>query len=77
MEKLARLSTIVYLKVSLKTLKERIGDVPRGIVGLKNRTLAQLYRERSPLYEKWANITVDSTQSENQIIKEIKTALRF
>jgi len=76
MEKLARLSTIVYLKVDINTIKDRIGDAPRGIVGLKNKSLSQIYLERSSLYEKWAAITIDGTQDRDQIIEKIRTALK-
>ncbi len=76
MGELARLSMAVYLKVDIDTIKRRIGDVSRGIVGLKNKNLTQIFLERSPLYKKWATITVDGTQDRDQIIKEIKTALK-
>ncbi|MDE6411104.1 MAG: shikimate kinase [Clostridia bacterium] len=52
---------IVYLKISAETVKNRIPDlVSRGVVmrGTLN-SVDDLYRERIPLYEKYADITVE------------------
>ncbi len=54
--------TIVYLKTSLATLEKRLKGksiLTRGVVmKTKGETLADLYAERCPLYEKYADITV-------------------
>ncbi len=50
---------IVYLYISPTTLKERLGDFSkRGIVLREGQTLDDLYSERTPLFEKYADITV-------------------
>lgn len=60
MEHLRQIGTVVYLKLSLASLKERLGDLgARGVTLKSGQTLADLYRERIPLYEKYADITVD------------------
>lgn len=60
MEHLGQIGTVVYLKLSLASLKERLGDLgARGVTLKSGQTLADLYRERIPLYEKYADITVD------------------
>lgn len=52
--------TIVYLKLPLAELEKRLGDLnARGVVLEPGQTLAQLYEKRTPLYEKWADITVN------------------
>ena len=52
--------TIIYLYLPLAELKKRLGDLnQRGVVLEPGQTLAQLYDKRTPLYERWADITVD------------------
>ncbi len=51
---------IVYLRLPLYELENRLGDlVERGISMRQGQTLRELYRERTPLYEQYAQITVD------------------
>lgn len=60
MTHLKSLGKIVYLKVDVKTIKERIGDYSkRGIVLKPGQTIDDLYRERCALYEKYADYTID------------------
>ncbi len=63
MKHLASIGTVVYLKVSLEELEGRLGSLhERGVVmreGMGNN-LAALYHERVPLYEAYADITVDT-----------------
>ena len=52
-------SVIVYLYISPRTLKERLGDFSkRGVVLEEGKTLDDLYAEREPLLRKYADITV-------------------
>ncbi|MCD8396763.1 MAG: shikimate kinase [Lachnospiraceae bacterium] len=60
MEHLHSIGTIVYLKISCKELARRLGDLSqRGVTIKPGQTLDNLYTERIPLYEKYADITVD------------------
>ena len=60
MEHLRDISTVVYLKVSCSVLERRLGDLTkRGVVFKPGQTLLDLYKERVPLYEKYAHITVN------------------
>lgn len=55
-------SVTVYLKVSLPELIKRLGDITtRGIAMDKDTGIPELFAERSPLYEKYADITIDCT----------------
>ena len=59
MQKLKSMGKVVYLKHSLQTIEKRIGDVKkRGVAMKEGFTLKDLYEERAPLYEKYADITV-------------------
>lgn len=63
MEHFREISTVVYLKVSLRELKKRLGDLKaRGVVCKEGKTLADVLKERAPLYEKYADLTVVETQ---------------
>lgn len=62
MEHLREISTIVYLKLSYEDVKKRLGNlVDRGVVLKDGMTLLDLYSERVPYYERYADITVDET----------------
>jgi shikimate kinase len=62
MAHLAEIGTIVYLKINYESLTTRLSDLQaRGVVlkGGIGMSLRELYDERLPLYEKFAQITVD------------------
>ncbi len=61
MEHLKTIGTVIYLRHSLEEIAGRIGDfAKRGIAMKDGQNLAGLYRERCPLYEKYADITMDA-----------------
>ncbi|MBR3756107.1 MAG: shikimate kinase [Firmicutes bacterium] len=52
---------IVYLKVSLDTVLKRLNNIKtRGVTLEKGQTLADLYNQRIPLYEKHADIVIEA-----------------
>lgn len=60
MEHLKAISTVVYLKLNFEELEKRLGNLKdRGVVLKDGMTLRDLYAERVPLYEKYADIIVD------------------
>lgn len=60
MEHLKEISTVVYLKLSYGEVESRLGNLTdRGVALKAGMTLLDLYNERVPLYEKYADITVD------------------
>ena len=62
MEHLHEISTVVYLKLSYEDVKQRLGDLKdRGVALKDGMTLLDLYKERVPLYEKYADVTIDET----------------
>ncbi|MDE6973384.1 MAG: shikimate kinase [Lachnospiraceae bacterium] len=66
---------VVYLKLPYGELAERLGDLhERGVVLKPGFTLKDLYDERAPLYERYADITLDcSNKSIRQVMEEIKS----
>ena len=60
MEYLSRHSTLVYLNDSFENIESRLTDAStRGIVGLKDKSLRQIYNGRKPLYSRYADITIN------------------
>lgn len=60
MEALKRNGVIVYIQLSFENLKSRLGDLnQRGVVLREGYTLQDLYNERCPLYERYADIIVN------------------
>ncbi len=59
MRRLAAGGTVVYLAVDLPVLQKRLADITtRGVVMRQGESLAELFAERAPLYERWADVTV-------------------
>lgn len=53
-------SVVIYLKISYQSMKSRIKNLAsRGILLKDGKTLLDMYNERVPLYEKYADITVE------------------
>lgn len=65
MEHLQKIGKIIYVKISYETLEKRVGDPHlRGVVLAPGKTLRDLYEERVPLYEKYADLTLDQPDGE-------------
>lgn len=55
-----KIGKILYLRASYDTINSRLSNLTgRGVAINKNQTLRDLYNERIPLYEKYADLTVD------------------
>ena len=60
MEHLRQNGTLVYLRLSYETISKRLADLQlRGVALKEGQDLKALYEERVPLYEHWADLTVD------------------
>ncbi len=60
MEHLKEIGTVIYLKISLENLKERLHDAAgRGVVLREGQTIEELYHERIILYERYADLVID------------------
>ena len=69
MEHLKEIGLVVYLKLSLESIADRLGDLKKRGVALKDGWgLKELYEERVPLYEKYADVIIDC---EEKAIREI------
>ena len=62
MEHLKDGGIIVYLKISFNAMIRRLKNITtRGLVLHGGQSLRDLYNERIPLYERYADITIDAT----------------
>jgi shikimate kinase len=60
MEHLKINGTVVYIDVPIEDIKKRLKNIKtRGVAMGKGQTLDDLYNMRKPLYEKYADVTVD------------------
>ncbi len=62
-------AVLIYLDDSFANIEAKlVGGLDRGIVGLRYKTLQQIYEERRPLYFKYADITIDCRRKEQDEI---------
>ena len=62
----------MYLKLSLNALSKRLGNLKgRGVLLREGQTLTNLYEERTPLYEKYADIVIDEEGKDLEASLEI------
>ncbi|NOQ47486.1 MAG: shikimate kinase [Desulfobulbaceae bacterium] len=60
MRHLAEIGLIMLLDVDLNTLKKRVNNQnSRGLINPSGSSFDELFRKRRPLYEKYADVTVD------------------
>ncbi len=59
MKHLKQIGKVVYLKRTLPEIAAQVGDlVARGVVCRCGHTLSEIYQERCPLYERFADIVI-------------------
>ena len=60
MEHFKTIGIIVYLKLSCRSVSKRLGDLKkRGVVFRPGQTIKEIYKERCPLYEKYADYVIE------------------
>lgn len=74
MAHLKEISTVVYLKLTYRAVRQRLGNLQdRGVALKDGMTLGDLYHERVPLYEKYADITIDETgKTPGRVVDELR-----
>jgi len=77
MRHLSALGRVIWLRLSLEALASRLGNfAERGLVKRPEQTLADLYAERGPLYERYADVVVDCAGfGPEQVVENILRAL--
>jgi len=65
MEHLTKDGVVVYLKISFEEMEKRLKNITtRGIVLRAGQSLRDMYTRRIPLYEKYADITIDCSEDD-------------
>ena len=79
MEHLKEIGEVVYLKADYSTIKNRLGNLEKRGVALKEgQTLKDLYDERTKLYEFYADVIVDEKGlGTGETINEVLKALNL
>ncbi len=77
MDHYKNIGKIVYLKVSMDTLTNRLKNAKqRGVVMREGQSLVSLYNERTPLYERYADITIDEgDKTMEEVVADLLAAL--
>lgn len=62
MEHLKSISTVVFIDITFEEMMRRLGDLTqRGVAIREGLTIEDVYAERHPLYERYADYTLRST----------------
>lgn len=74
MEHFKQIGVVVYLKLSCDAIADRLGDLnERGVTLRDGQGLNDLYAERVPLYEKYADFTIECEElSIREIVEQMK-----
>ena len=71
MEHLKQDGVVLYLKISFEEMVGRLGNITtRGIVLIAGQSLRDMYNQRVPLYEKYADITIDCSDNDFETVVE-------
>jgi shikimate kinase len=78
MAHLKKMGVIVFLDVDIATLKSRVRNYEtRGLAKRPEQTLEELFSERTALYRKYADVTVDgSGTTQEEVCEAVLTELR-
>ena len=77
MQQLKKSGKIIFLNLSYDTMVDRIKNITtRGVVVRKGSSLKDMYNERLPMYQKWADIVIDcdSNTVEQTVAKIVEAA---
>lgn len=77
MKKLSENGTVVYLKLPESEIERRLSDITaRGVVFKQGETIGDLFSRRKPLYERYADVTVDcSGLTPERCVEKLKAEL--
>lgn len=73
MRHLKSIGKVVFLNAPLEEIRRHTpGYLARGIIGLKGKTIEEVFEERLPLYQKYADVTVNlNLYTDESILKII------
>jgi shikimate kinase len=72
MEYLKQYGVVVYLKISFEEMEKRLSNITtRGIILHAGQSLRDMYNERVPMYEQFADITIPCSGEDFETVVEI------
>ena len=71
-------SFVVYLKISFEEMRKRLKNIKtRGVVMIPGQSLHDMVNQRTPLYEKYADVTIDcSNEDFESVVEEVVEKIR-
>ena len=78
MEHLKENGVVVWLETPLSQISDRMPEdlVDRGIAAPSGMTIREIYREREPLYARYADLIVASRDGEDNTARQVETIMR-
>lgn len=79
MRHLKSIGKVIYLRLDFDEMDRRLNDIKtRGIVMRADESLYDVYLERTPVYEKYADVTVDiNSCTVEQAVEKISSILEW
>lgn len=79
MGNLKDIGVVIYLKLPYEEIENRLGSLEeRGVVMKEGQNLADLYNERCVLYERYADITIETDgMSIKETVEQVRKQLYF
>jgi len=73
MDHLSEISTIIYLSIDLDTLLTRLSDIiSRGVAIGPEKSIEDLYKERTPLYDEYCDIKINcASMTAAQVVEKV------
>lgn len=77
-EHLKNIGTVVYLQIGYEEIDKRINNIKtRGVLLQAGQTLKDIYVQRLPLYEKYADVVIDCSGLDvEKIVEKISCAIK-
>lgn len=73
LKQISKTCLIIYINTPFHLIEQRLSRLkPRGIIGLKDKNLKQLYQERNLLYKRYSDFYVDTKNlSKDELVTQI------
>lgn len=63
---------VVFIRTPIETIRQRLLIQPKAVVGLGEKTLEELWKEREPMYVRMADISIEAgNRSIDEIASEV------
>lgn len=77
MANLRNRATVIWLDTDLAEIERRVVDSDRGIAVEPGTTLAEVFWQRQPLYQKYADLHIVCADGTDNVVAQIRTELQI